>query len=378
MATGYPNAIDNYTNPTAADNLNTATKIHHDQHANVNDAVKAIETELGTNPKGSALSVKDRLNAIDVALAARVEESREGQASGIATLDGTGRLAQNVDGGKITTGSVALTRIPSIPGNKLIGTGSGGSAVPLDALPNIPASLTNSGTFSTARIPGLPASWITSGQFDAARLPASATANANSRMVADISGRDTILLADRADGMMVYVRQPAALFVWRADSQKWQMVYYRVVHNTATVIQSITTAYANVPGFSFPAEAGLTYGIKVDLFYDNPGSSSPKIKFGWTFPTGRMHAAMMGVDTNAVSPAYNGPWTGHAIMDETDGSLDETTGLGTPAGQSLSAILDATFECTTAGTVQLRFGQIAAAAQASRVLRGTRMEVSSF
>ena len=35
---------------------------HAGQHANAKDAVEAIETELGTNPKGSAATVKARLD----------------------------------------------------------------------------------------------------------------------------------------------------------------------------------------------------------------------------------------------------------------------------------------------------------------------------
>ena len=63
MATSYPNALDNFTNPTSTDTLNSATVPHADQHANTNDAIEAIQAELGLNPKGIFNTVKARLDA---------------------------------------------------------------------------------------------------------------------------------------------------------------------------------------------------------------------------------------------------------------------------------------------------------------------------
>jgi hypothetical protein len=65
MATNYPNALDSLTNPTATDTLDSVTVPHASQHTDINDAVEAIEGELGTNPKGSFASVKARLVAGD-------------------------------------------------------------------------------------------------------------------------------------------------------------------------------------------------------------------------------------------------------------------------------------------------------------------------
>ena len=48
MTTAFPGAIDNFTNPIAADPLDSATVPHASQHANINDAVEAIETAIGT------------------------------------------------------------------------------------------------------------------------------------------------------------------------------------------------------------------------------------------------------------------------------------------------------------------------------------------
>jgi len=69
VATNYPDGIDNFSNPTATDYLDSATVPHATQHANSNDAIEAIEAELGTNPKGSKASVKARLDAVDTTIA---------------------------------------------------------------------------------------------------------------------------------------------------------------------------------------------------------------------------------------------------------------------------------------------------------------------
>jgi hypothetical protein len=65
MATNYPGALDSLTNPTATDTLDSVTVPHASQHTDINDAVEAIEGELGTNPKGSFATVKARLAAGD-------------------------------------------------------------------------------------------------------------------------------------------------------------------------------------------------------------------------------------------------------------------------------------------------------------------------
>ena len=65
MATQYPGSLDVFTNPTATDSLNSGAVPHHLQHANVNDAVEAMQTVLGLNPAGSHLTVKDRIVAVE-------------------------------------------------------------------------------------------------------------------------------------------------------------------------------------------------------------------------------------------------------------------------------------------------------------------------
>jgi hypothetical protein len=67
MTTSYPGAIDALTNPTASDDLDSVVVPHHLQHANANDAIEAIQAELGTTPSGSYNTVRERLEALLIA-----------------------------------------------------------------------------------------------------------------------------------------------------------------------------------------------------------------------------------------------------------------------------------------------------------------------
>lgn len=65
MTTAYPNAIDQFVNPTANDTLDSGTVPHAEQHSKANDAIAAIQTVLGTDPSGSHQTVKDRIFSIE-------------------------------------------------------------------------------------------------------------------------------------------------------------------------------------------------------------------------------------------------------------------------------------------------------------------------
>ena len=89
MATNYPNSLDVLINPTVNDTLNSVTVPHHLQHANVNDAIEAVQTVLGINPAGSHLTIKDRIAASE-ALNGLTDVTITSVASGnILRYDGT-------------------------------------------------------------------------------------------------------------------------------------------------------------------------------------------------------------------------------------------------------------------------------------------------
>lgn len=61
MASGYPGAVDNFTQ-TFTDTT-SESGVHPQHHNDLADAIKKIETELGLLPKGSFASVRARLDA---------------------------------------------------------------------------------------------------------------------------------------------------------------------------------------------------------------------------------------------------------------------------------------------------------------------------
>ena len=63
MATSYPGALDAFTNPVGTDTQ--AAVDHAAQHTNANDAIEAIEAELGLDPAGTYATVKARLDDIE-------------------------------------------------------------------------------------------------------------------------------------------------------------------------------------------------------------------------------------------------------------------------------------------------------------------------
>lgn len=51
MATSFPGGLDSFTNPTGSDGLATeiGTRTHSEMHADINDAMEAVQTALGAN-----------------------------------------------------------------------------------------------------------------------------------------------------------------------------------------------------------------------------------------------------------------------------------------------------------------------------------------
>jgi len=66
MATNYPGALDSLTNPTVSSYEDDAGVLHDEQHANANDAIEAIEGELGTDPAGAFPTVAARVSGSPV------------------------------------------------------------------------------------------------------------------------------------------------------------------------------------------------------------------------------------------------------------------------------------------------------------------------
>ena len=98
MATNYPSGIDSLTNPSAGDALTSPS--HSAQHANANDAIEAIETELGTTPSGSETTVAARLTAIE-----------SGARMGTGSIGATALADNAVDTAAIADGAVTPAKL---------------------------------------------------------------------------------------------------------------------------------------------------------------------------------------------------------------------------------------------------------------------------
>ena len=98
MATNYPSGIDSLTNPSAGDALTSPS--HSAQHANANDAIEAIETELGTTPSGSETTVAARLTAIE-----------SGARMGTGSIGATALADNAVDTAAIQDGAVTPAKL---------------------------------------------------------------------------------------------------------------------------------------------------------------------------------------------------------------------------------------------------------------------------
>jgi hypothetical protein len=68
MASLYPGALDDFTNPTATDSLNDPTVPHATQHADANDAIEAIQATLGIDPQGTEATVDARIGALETTI----------------------------------------------------------------------------------------------------------------------------------------------------------------------------------------------------------------------------------------------------------------------------------------------------------------------
>lgn len=65
MTTAFPTGLDNFTNPTPANNLSTSTVLHTDQHSNSNDAVEALEAKVGVDSSAVTSSLDYRVTQLE-------------------------------------------------------------------------------------------------------------------------------------------------------------------------------------------------------------------------------------------------------------------------------------------------------------------------
>lgn len=87
MSTTFPTTIDVFVNPNAGNLLSDAAVLHSTQHANLNDAVAAIQADVGVTGSAVAGTVKNRLGALESGKQATLVS-----ATNIKTVNGTSLL----------------------------------------------------------------------------------------------------------------------------------------------------------------------------------------------------------------------------------------------------------------------------------------------
>lgn len=65
MSTSFPAALDAFTNPTSSNTLANSTPSHSQQHANLNDAVSALEAKVGVTGSGVTTSHDYRISQLE-------------------------------------------------------------------------------------------------------------------------------------------------------------------------------------------------------------------------------------------------------------------------------------------------------------------------
>lgn len=114
----YPAQLDNWTtDPGANTPMNTPGVQHHMLHTQHQDALEAIEGELGTNPSASYATVGARIaGAESAASSASSAASAASSAAAAATVAVAGKadISHVHDASNITSGVLAQARVPSI------------------------------------------------------------------------------------------------------------------------------------------------------------------------------------------------------------------------------------------------------------------------
>ena len=70
MATSFPSSLDSFTNPLSSDTLSSPS--HSAQHANVNDAVEALQAKVGADSSAVATSLDYKVAQLEAAATGKI------------------------------------------------------------------------------------------------------------------------------------------------------------------------------------------------------------------------------------------------------------------------------------------------------------------
>jgi len=72
VAINYPTSLDNFTNPTGDDSLNSVTVPHATQHSDLNDAVEALQAKVGVDSSAVTSSLDYKVAQLEAAATGKI------------------------------------------------------------------------------------------------------------------------------------------------------------------------------------------------------------------------------------------------------------------------------------------------------------------
>ena len=124
MTTLFPGALDNFTDPTGTAMLGATTPKHSEHHANINDAIEAIEATIGETGSTDPASVEKRLVDVISAAASAAADATSAQAAAalvaldLASLDASIGTAGYLDVGTGPNNVVQLDGSAKLPSRR--------------------------------------------------------------------------------------------------------------------------------------------------------------------------------------------------------------------------------------------------------------------
>jgi len=109
MATNFPASLDTLTNPTSSDSLSSPS--HSAQHANVNDAVEALQAKVGVDSSAVTSSLDYKV--------AQLEAASTGKILQVVSTTKTDTFSASVATGAVSSAAISATITPTSASSKV-------------------------------------------------------------------------------------------------------------------------------------------------------------------------------------------------------------------------------------------------------------------